>query len=189
MALRPLVYLPDPLLRHPSEEVTAFNDDLQQLIADMFETMDDAHGIGLAAVQIGVLKRVIVLDVPDRQIHDDDEPHEHGEHCGCGHDVPMIRMAMINPKIIATSEKEDIYTEGCLSIPEMEADVKRPVAITVQYQDEKGETHTMDATHLLAVCIQHEIDHLNGVLFIDHLSRLKRDRLVTKYKKLQKASS
>jgi peptide deformylase len=187
MALRPLVLLPDPLLRQKSEKVAQFDDDLRQLVADMYETMDHANGIGLAAVQVGVLKRVVVLDVPQRDIHSDKD-HDHGEHCGCGDDVKMIRMSLINPEIVSASDEKDVYTEGCLSIPEMENEVERPMRVTISYQDEDGATHQMDADGLLAICIQHEIDHLNGVLFIDHLSRLKRERLLTKYKKAQKTA-
>ena len=165
MTIRPLVILPDKSLRLISEPVTKFDSALKTLVADMFETMYDAPGIGLAAVQIGVLQRVITLDTAKKE----EDPKE-----------PMV---IINPEITWSSHETSTYEEGCLSIPEFYEEVERPKSIRFTYQDINGAKHEKLADGLLATCVQHEVDHLNGKLFIDHISKLKRDRCVKKFTK------
>jgi peptide deformylase len=167
MAIRPLVILPDPLLKQRSEPVATLDAGLKTLITDMFDTMYDAPGIGLAAVQVGVAKRIITMDL-------------------AGPDEEKTPMVLINPEIIWASEETKPWNEGCLSIPEYYEDVERPDSVRVQYTGIDGNSHVMEAEGLLAVCVQHEVDHLNGVLFIDYLSKLKRDRCVKKFSKLAK---
>jgi peptide deformylase len=172
MAIRPILCIPDPVLREISKPVETFDDELKTLVSDMFETMYAAPGIGLAAIQIGVPKRLLVIDLM--------EPAEEG-----GEPVKDPRV-FINPEILDTSNNLVPYNEGCLSIPEQYAEVMRPDRVHARWLDEKGGTHEEEITGLLAVCLQHEIDHLNGVLFIDHLSRLKRDMVVKRVAKLRK---
>ncbi|MBV9841185.1 MAG: peptide deformylase [Sphingomonadaceae bacterium] len=172
MAIRPIIEAPDPRLRVVSEPVAAVDDELRALIADMFETMYDAPGIGLAAVQVGVPIRLLVIDLQ--------EPEEEG-----GEPVRDPRV-FVNPEILWHSDSEVPYTEGCLSVPEQYAEVMRPDRIRARWQDGKGNTYEEDIEGLLAVCLQHEMDHLNGVLFIDHLSRLKRDMVLKKLAKWRK---
>lgn len=164
MAAAPLVYLPDSKLRLVSAPVERVDDEVRALVKTMFETMYDASGIGLAAIQIGVAKRVVTIDLAGK----DEEPQ------------PLV---FINPEIGKASAEKQSYDEGCLSIPDYYEEVERPAVVTVAYLDENGERQEMEASGLLAVCIQHEIDHLNGVLFIDHISRLKRDRVIKKFEK------
>ncbi len=164
MAIRPILIIPEPQLRQISAPVLKIDRDVEKLVADMLETMYDAPGIGLAAVQVGVKKRVITIDV-------------------ARDDAPKNPIALINPEIISVSDETSIYNEGCLSIPEYYEEVERPARVTVRYQDIKGAMQETEADGLLATCIQHEIDHLNGILFIDHLSRLKRDRVIKKFTK------
>ena len=166
MSIRPIITLPDPQLRLVSKKVTDFDAALQTLVRDMFDTMYDAPGIGLAAIQIAVPLRVITLDVSPKE----DEP------------APMV---FINPEIIAQSDAINCHQEGCLSIPDYFEEVERPATVTVRYQTADGTSHELLCEGLLATCLQHEIDHLNGTLFIDHLSRLKRERIT---KKLIKAA-
>ena len=161
MTVMPLVLLPQPVLRQISQPVDDITDKILQLADNMAETMYAAPGIGLAANQVGVLKRVIVMDCAR-----DDEP-------------PTL-WKMINPEIIWRSEDNTKLEEGCLSIPGQTAEVARPSEVQVSYLDMEGRVQEMQATGLLAACVQHEIDHLNGVLFIDHLSRLKRDMIMRK---------
>ena len=165
MTIRPLVILPDSQLRQTSLPVEGPSSALDALVKDMFETMYDAPGIGLAAVQIGVLHRVVTLDVSKRD--DSQEP-----------------LALINPEIVWHSEEESDYEEGCLSIPDYFEIVTRPAVIRLRYRDLQWKEHEIEADDILATCIQHEVDHLNGVLFIDYLSKLKRDRVVRKFTKL-----
>ena len=167
MALREILIVPDPRLKKECEPVTEVNDEIRDLLDDMLETMYAAPGIGLAAPQIGVMKRVVVMDVSD----DKDKPEP---------------MKLINPEIIWESEDTSVYQEGCLSIPEQYADVERPAEVGVRYLDENGKEHEIEADSLLATCIQHEIDHLDGVLFTDYLSALKRNMMIKKVQKLQK---
>ena len=158
MALLPIIHVPDTVLRQTAQPVRDITDATRQMLDDMAETMYDAPGIGLAANQIGILKRVIVMDCAR-----DDEP-------------PAL-WKMFNPEIIWRSDEAAKMEEGCLSIPGHNAEVKRPAEVHVAYLDSDGQKQEMQATGLLAACVQHEIDHLDGVLFIDHLSRLKRDMI------------
>ena len=167
MALKTILTAPDPRLKKKSVPVAAVDADVRQLMDDMLETMYAAPGIGLAAPQIDVLKRVIVLDI-DRE------------------DTKTGPLLMANPEIVEASDEDVVYEEGCLSLPEHYSDVVRPARVTVRYLDRDGETKEMACEGLLATCVQHEIDHLNGVLFIDYLSKLKRDRITTKFRKAAK---
>ena len=172
MAIRPIVEVPDPRLRQISSPVEEVTDEVRELVSDMFETMYDAPGIGLAAIQVGVPKRILVIDLQ--------EPEEEG-----GEPVKDPRV-FINPEILTTSDEEVPYTEGCLSVPDQYADVDRPDRIRARWLGLDGKVREEDIDGLLAVCLQHEMDHLNGVLFIDHLSRLKRDMILKKLAKLRK---
>ncbi len=167
MAIREIIKLPDPMLRQTSDPIDKVDAELRALIEDMFDTMYDAPGIGLAAVQIAVPKRLLVLDVAKG-------------------DAPPNPMAFINPEIVWSSEALSTHEEGCLSIPEEYAEVERPAEIRLRFLDRDGAEGEMTANGLLATCLQHEIDHLNGVLFIDHLSRLKRGLIVKRAKKQAK---
>ncbi|WP_417310379.1 peptide deformylase [Devosia sp.] len=164
MAKRPILLLPDPRLRAVADPVEKVDDGIKALAQDMLDTMYDAPGIGLAGPQIGEMKRIIVMDLSR-----EDEPND-----------PIV---MINPEITGMSDDIVSTEEGCLSIPEVYYDVERPAEISVRYTDLDGNTVERDATDRLAVCIQHEIDHLDGVLYIDYLSRLKRDRVLKKFQK------
>ena len=172
MAIRPIVEVPDPRLRQISSPVEEVTDEVRALVSDMFETMYDAPGIGLAAIQVGVPKRILVIDLQ--------EPEEEG-----GEPVKDPRV-FINPEILTTSEQDVPYTEGCLSVPDQYAEVDRPDAIRARWLDIDGKQREEEIDGLLAVCLQHEMDHLNGVLFIDHLSRLKRDMILKKLAKQRK---
>jgi len=188
MAIRPLVILPDAQLRLVSTPVEEITPEIRTLVADMFETMYDAPGIGLAAIQIGVPKRVVTLDVakraPAEEAEDEGAKDEEGESVQEKRDAqPRNPMAFINPEITWSSEDFSVYEEGCLSIPEYYEEVERPASIRVSYTDLEGEKQEIEADGLLATCLQHEIDHLNGVLFIDHLSRLKRERVTKRFAK------
>ncbi|MCS0495455.1 peptide deformylase [Ancylobacter sp. MQZ15Z-1] len=176
MSIRPLVIIPDSRLRLVSDPVVRVDAKVRALVEDMFETMYEAPGIGLAAIQVGVPERVVTIDVGPREGEDED-----GEEEGERKKNPI---ALINPEIIAASDELSVYSEGCLSIPEYYAEVERPARVRVRYMDLSGETREIDAEGLLATCVQHEIDHLNGVLFIDHISKLKRDRVVKKFTKI-----
>jgi len=175
MAIRRIYETPDPVLRQISKPVETFDDELRALVSDMFETMYNAPGIGLAAVQVGEPIRLLVIDLQEPQDPDDPES-------------PVVKdpKVFINPEILWHSESEVPYTEGCLSVPEQYAEVMRPDRIRARWQDEKGEAYEEEIDGLLAVCLQHEMDHLNGVLFIDHLSRLKRDMVLKKLAKWRK---
>jgi peptide deformylase len=172
MAIRPIIETPDPRLRTISTPVEAVDDDVRALIDDMFETMYDAPGIGLAAIQVGVPKRILVIDLQ--------EPAEEG-----GEPVRNPRV-FINPEIIAEADTLQVYQEGCLSVPDQYADVERPESVRVRWLDRDGAAHEEQLDGLLGICIQHEMDHLEGVLFIDHLSRLKRDMVLKKLEKARK---
>jgi peptide deformylase len=175
MAIRPIFETPDPVLRQISKPVETFDADLKRLVADMFETMYAAPGIGLAAVQVGVPIRLLVIDLQEPEDADDPES-------------PVVRQprVFINPEILWHSDEEVPYTEGCLSVPEQYAEVMRPDRIRAKWQDADGKSHEEDIDGLLAVCLQHEMDHLEGILFIDHLSRLKRDMVLKKLAKWRK---
>ena len=172
MAIRTIVEVPDPQLRQISSPVEKVDDELRALVADMFETMYAAPGIGLAAIQVGIPKRVLVIDLQ--------EPEEEG-----GEPVRDPRV-FINPEIIEHSDQDVPYTEGCLSVPDQYAEVDRPDRIRARWLDEQGERHEEVIEGLLATCLQHEMDHLNGILFIDHLSRLKREMILKKLAKQRK---
>ncbi|WP_174802663.1 peptide deformylase [Martelella limonii] len=169
MTTMPLIILPDPLLRKVSEPVERIDDDLKKFADDMLETMYEAPGIGLAAIQVGVPRRMLVLDVANK---DEDEKR------------PMV---VINPQVLHASDERSVYEEGCLSIPDFYAEVERPAMVRVRYTDLSGKEQEIEADGLLATCLQHEIDHLDGALFIDYLSRLKRDRVIKKFSKSAKA--
>ena len=171
MTVRPILTAPDPRLQAVSMDVETVDDDIRSLIEDMTESMYAAEGIGLAAIQIGVAKRVLVIDLDQKE----------------GTRNPR---AFINPKITWASEEMAVFEEGCLSVPEIWDDVERPARIKAEYLDADGKKQILEADGLLATCLQHEMDHLNGVLFIDHLSRLKKNMAIkklTKAKKLQAA--
>ncbi len=170
MAVRDIVILPDKRLRLVSKPVVKIDAATRKLIEDMFATMYAAPGIGLAAIQVGEPKRVVTMDLAKK-----DEPPE-----------PLV---FINPEIVSKSEDKKTYEEGCLSIPEYYEEVERPASVTVKYLDADGKPQQVEATGLLATCLQHEIDHLNGVLFIDHISKLKRDRVIKKYTKQAKQAA
>ena len=173
MAVLPIVEVPDPRLRLVSRPVEAVDDEVRTLVADMIETMYAAKGIGLAAIQVGVDRRVLVIDLQE----EDEE----------GKPVRSPR-AYINPEILSVSDELSTYNEGCLSIPEQYAEVERPARCRVRWLDETGEAHEDELDGLLSTCMQHEIDHLNGVLFIDHISRLKRGMLMTKLYKARRGA-
>lgn len=164
MALLPILQYPHPTLAANAEPVTEFNDELKELATNMAETMYAAPGVGLAANQVGVLKRIIVIDVSE-------ESNE-------------LRV-FVNPQVIAHSDELEEFEEGCLSLKGLYEKVKRPERVTVRAQDLDGNPFELEADGLLAVCVQHEIDHLNGIVFIDHLSRLKKDRARVKLRKLR----
>jgi peptide deformylase len=175
MAILRIFETPDPVLRQISTPVETVDDELRAFIADMFETMYDAPGIGLAAVQVGVPKRLLVMDLQEPEDADDPES-------------PPVRepRVFINPEILWASETTVPYTEGCLSVPDQYAEVLRPDRIRARWLDGQGEAHEEDLDGLLAVCLQHEMDHLEGILFIDHLSKLKRDMVLKKLAKARK---
>jgi peptide deformylase len=167
MAILPILIAPDPRLKQKAKPVARVDARVRALMDDMLETMYDAPGIGLAAPQVGVLERVIVVDVADK----DETPQP-------------LRLA--NPEILWQSEEMGVYNEGCLSLPDHYADVERPARVKVRYLDENGEPRDLDADGLLATCIQHEIDHLEGTLFVDHISMLKRNMILRKLQKTKK---
>jgi peptide deformylase len=167
MAIREIIKLPDPLLKKVSKPVDKITPEILKLMDDMLETMYSAPGIGLAAVQIGVPQRLVVIDIARDE-------------------APKNPLYFINPEIVWASEELNEHEEGCLSIPEVFDKVKRPAQVRIRYLDREGAEREMHCDGLLATCIQHEIDHLNGVLFIDRLGRLKRDRVVKKFAKAAK---
>jgi peptide deformylase len=170
MALRSIIEAPDPMLRQISKPVAEVTSAHRKLIADMFETMYAAPGIGLAAIQVGVPERILVIDLQEVKEEGAEPVRE-----------PRV---FINPEILEASQELQVYNEGCLSLPEQYAEIERPARIRARWMDEKGKTREGELDGLLAVCLQHEMDHLEGILFVDHLSRLKRDMIL---KKLAKA--
>ncbi len=172
MAILPLVIAPDERLKTKSSPISIIDAGVKKLAADMFDTMYHERGIGLAAVQVGVLKRLLVADVTWRE--------EEG---------PGEQYVLINPEIIDGSKEEHVYKEGCLSFPDQFADVTRPETVHVRYLDLDGALQEKTFEGLLATCVQHEIDHLNGIVFVDHISLVKRDIIIRKLKKLKKAGA
>ena len=170
MSIKPLIILPDPVLRQVSKPIERVDAPLRRLADDMLETMYDAPGIGLAAIQVGVPRRVVTIDVSGREEGEARKP-----------------LFLINPEIIASTDDHSIYEEGCLSIPDYYAEVERPAGVRLRYLDREGKQQEMNADGLLATCIQHEIDHLDGKLFIDYLSRLKREMVIRKFVKAAKS--
>lgn len=171
MAVREIIILPDKQLRLVSRPVDSVTAEVRKLADDMFETMYDAPGIGLAAIQVAQPLRLITMDLAKR---DDD-----------GESKPRPRV-FINPEILSASADLSVYEEGCLSIPDYYEDVERPARVRIRFMDLDGKVQEEDAEGLFATCIQHEIDHLNGVLFVDYLSKLKRDRVLKKFAKVAK---
>jgi peptide deformylase len=186
MAIRPILTVADatPVLKQKSLPVEKVDDELRALMDDMLETMYAAPGIGLAAVQIGDLRRIIVMDLGDREVEGDAENDESDE----AEKQRRNPRFFVNPEIIWASEELFSYEEGCLSVPEYFDAVERPARVRIKYQTYEGETVEEECEGLYAVCIQHEMDHLEGILFIDHLSRLKRERAVKTVKKAAKAA-
>ena len=194
MAIREILEVPDPRLKTVSSPVESFDEGLRTLVADMFESMYAANGIGLAAIQVGIPKRLLVIDLQP------DDPDAEPEECTAGHGQgggghshthqPLRKepRVFVNPEILDPAEELNTYQEGCLSVPEIYADVERPKACRVRWQDLDGNVHEETMEGMMAVCIQHEMDHLEGVLFIDHLSRLKRAMALKKLDKLRKAA-
>jgi peptide deformylase len=175
MAILPILEAPDPRLKTISTPVDAVTEDVRTLVADMFETMYDAPGIGLAAIQVGVPKRILVIDLQEKN-----------EETGATIREPRV---FINPVLSEPSDDMAVYNEGCLSVPEQYADVERPASIRAQWLDEQGRSHDKRIDGMLATCLQHEMDHLEGILFIDHLSKLKRDMLLKKLAKSRKLAA
>jgi peptide deformylase len=170
MALREIIIIPDRRLRLISQAVKTIDREIKSLVEDMFETMYEAPGIGLAAIQLAVPKRIVTLDLSKKE--EQQQP-----------------WVFINPEILWRSEETASYEEGCLSIPEIYEEVERPKQVRVRYLDLEGREQELEANGLLSTCLQHEIDHLNGVLFIDHISRLKRSRIVKKFTKVAKRTA
>ena len=189
MAIREILEVPDPRLKQVSRPVESFDDELRTLVADMFETMYDAPGIGLAAIQVGVPLRVLVIDLqPDDEDAEPEVCTAHGGHHHTHQPTRKEPRVFINPEILDPSEEWSVYQEGCLSVPEIFAEVERPVRIRARWQDLDGKAYDEQIDGLLATCLQHEMDHLEGILFIDHLSRLKRQMALKKLDKLRKVA-
>ncbi len=193
MAIREILEVPDPRLKTVSTPVDTFDDDLKTLVSDMFETMYAAPGIGLAAIQVGVPLRVLVIDLQEPD--EDAEPvecrehaHEHGAEAHSHQPIKNDPRVYINPVILDPNPELATYQEGCLSVPEIYADVDRPATCRVKYQDIDGAEHEEQLDGMMATCIQHEMDHLEGILFIDHLSRLKRQMAIKKLNKMRAAA-
>lgn len=167
MSVLPIITIPDPFLRKISDPVEKVDTAVVKLMDDMLETMYAAPGIGLAAIQVGVPRRIVVIDAADE-----------GE--------PKNPIFLINPEIVALGQKTRLYEEGCLSIPDVRVEIERPETVTIRYVDRDGAQKELAAEGLLATAIQHEIDHLDGQLIIDFLSRLKRDMIIRKFKKQQR---
>lgn len=168
MAILSVLRFPDERLRTKATQVTEVNDNIKQIVSDMFETMYDENGVGLAATQVNIHKQIVVMDVSENK------------------ENPIV---LINPEIIAKSEETLINEEGCLSVPGCYAKVNRHTSVTVKALDVNGEEFTLDGEELLAICIQHELDHLKGILFVDYLSPLKRQRIKTKLEKEARLNS
>jgi peptide deformylase len=175
MSVLDIITIPDKILREASARVERVDDDLRRLLDQMLETMYEAPGIGLAAVQVGVPRRVITIDVVAKESEEEE-----------GREPERQAIFLINPEIVWRSDETSLYEEGCLSIPEYYAEVERPARIKYRYLDRDGKEHEEEADGLLATVVQHEVDHLDGKLFIDHISKLKRDMVVKKFAKASK---
>ena len=188
MAIREILEVPDPRLKVVSEPVTEFDDELKTLVEDMFETMYAAPGIGLAAIQVGVPKRLLVIDLQPEDTDAEPEECNHGGHHHHHYPTKKEPRVFVNPEILDPSDEHSLYSEGCLSVPEIYAEVERPARIRARWQDLDGNVHEEEMDGLMATCLQHEMDHLEGILFIDHLSRLKRQMALKKLEKLRKVA-
>lgn len=188
MSIREIIKIPDAVLREVSKPVERVDDELRALLDDMAETMYDAPGIGLAAIQIALPLRLVVVDCSHRSA--EDEADEAGEAVAQEESGEIERnpIFLINPEIVSFSDQPSVYEEGCLSIPDYYAEVERPAGCTVKYLDREGKEQILEADGLLSTCLQHEIDHLNGQLFIDYLSKLKREMVIKKFTKAAKQS-
>jgi len=184
MKILPLVFSPDPLLQKISKPVEKIDDALREFMKDMVSTMYSEKGIGLAAVQVGLLKRVVVIDI-DYEF--EDHHHHHHDHGSCGgiHVKNTNPRYFINPEIIKLSKECSPYNEGCLSFPSARSEVIRPQNVTVKFLDQNGKEKIEEMDGLLATCIQHEIDHLEGITFVDHISKVKREMILKRMKKLK----
>ncbi len=181
MSIKPIILIPDPILRVHSKPVEQVDDQLRGFLDDMLDTMYDAPGIGLAAIQVGEPLRVVTVDVSPKA--------ENGqENDDAAEDIEPAKnpIFLINPEIVWQSDETSVYEEGCLSIPEYYADVERPESCRVKFVDREGKQQELEASGILATCIQHEVDHLDGVLFVDHISKLKRDMVIKKFTKSAK---
>lgn len=185
MKILPLVIAPDPILKEISKPVEKIDEATRQFMKDMVQTMYSEHGIGLAAVQVGVLKRILVIDI-DYQV--EDHHHHHHDHGSCGgvHVINTNPRYFINPEIVHFSKEINSYDEGCLSFPGARSEVVRPASVKIKYTNFQGHEQIEEMTGLLATCIQHEMDHLNGITFVDHISKVKREMIINKMKKLKK---
>jgi len=185
MKILPLIIAPDPLLKKISKPVLEVNDELREFMTDMLNTMYKQNGIGLASVQVGALKRVLVMDVNyETQDDDHDHHHHHGE-CSGIHIKNAHPQYFVNPEIIEFSTTNSIFNEGCLSFPDARAEVTRPESIKLKYLDFNGEKQVKNFDGISATCIQHEIDHLNGITFVDKISPLKREIILKRMKKIK----
>ena len=180
-----MVIAPNPILKQVSSPVEKVDDNLRQLLDGMLNVMYQEYGVGLAAVQVGVLKRVLVMDI-SYEVEEHDH-HDHS-HCGGNHIKNTNPRYFINPEIIEFSKETSEYKEGCLSFPEARSEVTRPKKVKVKFLDYNGIERIEEMEGLAATCIQHEIDHLNGITFVDHISKLKRDMILNKMKKINKAN-
>lgn len=188
MTVREIIHIPDPILREASKPVEQISPELLKMLDDMAETMYEAPGIGLAGIQIALPLRVVVVDCDQRakSEEDSDEPQRDDEPSDEASRNPIF---LINPEIVEYSDQPSTYEEGCLSIPDYYAEVERPAGCVVKYIDRDGKGQVIKAEGLLSTCLQHEIDHLNGKLFIDELSKLKRDMVVKKFTKIAKQAN
>ena len=188
MTIRPILTAPDKRLKLRSNPVDKVDEEIRTLLEDMLETMYQGDGLGLAAIQVGVPKRVLVIDLQPEDTEAEGEVCHHNGHEHMHYPTKKEPRVFVNPVILDPAEELASYQEGCLSVPDIFADVDRPAHCRVRYQDLEGETHEEDLDGLMATCIQHEMDHLEGILFIDHLSRLKRNMALKKLKKLREAA-
>ena len=188
MAILPIIEAPDPRLKTVSKPVDTFDDQLKILVHDMFETMYDANGIGLAAIQVGIPLRLLVIDLQPEDEDAEPVPCDHDGHHHHHQPTRKEPRIFVNPEILDPSADMSVYQEGCLSVPDIFADVERPARCRLRWQDLDGGAHEAELDGLLATCIQHELDHLDGILFIDHLSRLKRSMALKKLEKMRRAA-